>query len=70
MALSQIAEAAMTALRTMDALASDARTEALHVGVAAAKRIAEATIHHVWDQLEPPSVDEGFVDIVEVGAVG
>ncbi len=35
-----------------------------------AKRIAEATIRHVWDQLEPPSVDEGFVDIVEVGAVG
>ena len=33
-------------------------------------RVAEATIRHVWDQLEPPSVDEGFVDIVEVGAVG
>lgn len=35
---------------------------------AEAERIAEATIRHVWDQLEPPSVAEGFVAVIEVGA--
>ncbi|MCC6921314.1 MAG: hypothetical protein IT548_19140 [Alphaproteobacteria bacterium] len=44
MALSQIAQAAMTALRTMDALAFEARTEALHVGMTAAKRIADTAL--------------------------
>ncbi|MBK7742190.1 MAG: kinase [Betaproteobacteria bacterium] len=35
-----------------------------------AERIAEATIRHVWDQLEPPSVAEGFVEVVEIGTAG
>lgn len=44
LALSQIAEAAMTALRTLDAMAAEAHAEALKTGIAAARRIAETAL--------------------------
>jgi predicted kinase len=34
---------------------------------AGAERIAEHVIHHVHDQLEPPSAAEGFSRVVRVG---
>ena len=44
MALGRIAEAAMTAISTLDALAAEARAEALNVALAAARRIADAAL--------------------------
>ncbi len=44
MALSQIAEAAMAALRSLDVMAAEARAEALSAGVLAARRIAGAAL--------------------------
>lgn len=32
------------------------------------ERVDEQIIHHVLEQLEPPSVDEGFTRVIEVGA--
>lgn len=44
MALGRIAEAAMSALNTMESLAADARAEALQVGMVAARRIADSAL--------------------------
>ncbi len=44
LALGRIAEAAMAALNTMAGLAADARAEALRIGLAAARRIAESAL--------------------------
>ena len=44
LALGQIAEAAMAALRTLESLAAEARAEALQTGLAAARRIAGAAL--------------------------
>lgn len=44
MSLSQIAEAMMTTLRTLDQMAAEARAEALGVGLHAARRIADAAL--------------------------
>lgn len=44
MALSQIAQAAMTALSTMESLAAEARAEAIQIGMTAARRIAESAL--------------------------
>jgi flagellar assembly protein FliH len=44
MALSQIAEAAMTALNALDQMAAEARAEALSTGMLAARRIADAAL--------------------------
>lgn len=30
------------------------------------ERVAEATIVHVYDQLEPPSLEEGFADVMRI----
>ena len=53
MALSQIAEAAMTALNALDQMAAEARAEALSTGMLAARRIAEAALsRYPLDTLE------------------
>ncbi len=44
LALGRIAEAAMTAISQLDALAAEARAEALNVAMAAARRIADAAL--------------------------
>lgn len=44
MALSRIAEAAMTAISSLEAMVAEARAEALAVGVAAARRIADLAL--------------------------
>ena len=35
-------------------------------GRAGPARIREETIRHVYDSLEPPSIDEGFHELIEV----
>lgn len=53
MALSQLAEAAMTALNALDQMAAEARAEALSTGLMAARRIADAALsRYPLDTLE------------------
>lgn len=52
-ALGQIAEAMMTALRTLEQMAAEARAEALTTGVHAARRIADAALRrYPLDEIE------------------